>query len=395
MPDFSLSNRAYNLESSPTLRIAAQARKMKEEGKDIVFLSIGEPDFDTPNLIKEATISALKSGMTKYLPTPGWFKLREIISQHINEIDKISTSPTEIIVSCGAKQSLFNALTVLINPGDEVLTFAPYWPTYKDQVFLAGGQLIAIPTLSENNFVPDISALKKYITPKTRVLLLNSPNNPTGAVYSRQVLEELATFALENKLWIISDEIYRDLVYEGIFKSIATLNPDVAKRTITIGGCSKAYAMTGWRIGYAHASVDIVEAMTKVQDQVTSHATSFAQAGAYAAYKECTHDIVLMREEYARRRSLMTDMLNQIPEINIIKPQGAFYIFADVNAYLGKRFANDIELAKALLEEVYVSTVPGTFFKGENHLRLSYTVSQEEIKKGIERIHEFLITNAF
>lgn len=393
MSDIYLAQRINGLNPSPTLRVAAQARKMKEEGKDIIFLSIGEPDFDTPFIIKQATISALESGMTKYLPTPGWLKLREVISEHINKVDRISSLPTEIIVSSGAKQSLFNAFMVLLNEGDEVLTFSPYWPTYKEQVFLAGGRLVEVPTLSENGFVPDLFQLRAHLTSKTKVLLLNYPNNPTGCVYSKEVLQQLGQFAVENNLWIISDEIYRDLIYESEFTSICTLGSDIAKRTIIINGCSKAYAMTGWRIGYAHASFEVVQAMSKVQDQVTSHATSFAQAGAYAAYKEGYREVSVMREEYNQRRKLMTDLLNQIPEINVSAPEGAFYIFVDMSAYIGKHFVDDIELSEALLEKVHVSTVPGTFFGGPNHLRLSYTVNQEDIKKGIERIYQFLISS--
>lgn len=381
-----LSRRAGLLSPSPTLGITAKANAMRAEGIDVVSFAAGEPDFPTPQPICDEAIAAIKAGFTKYTPTSGIMPLKEAIVEKLERENDVKVKPSQIVVSCGAKQSLYNSLMVLIDPGDEVLIFAPYWMTYAEQITLAGGVPVVVYTDAASGFVPTIEAIKEKITPKTRAMMINSPSNPTGAVYPRETIKEIAALAIKHDLWVLSDEIYERLVYGDPAISIASLGSEIASRTITIGGCSKSFAMTGWRIGFAAAPQAVASAMSNLQDQVTSNPNSFAQRGAVAAYHLDPASIETMRAEFQTRRDLIVGLLTAIPNVKMSAPGGAFYAFPDVRHYLGGRFKTDGELADFLLEEAQVATVPGFVFEGAGHIRLSYAASQNDIRRGVERI---------
>jgi aspartate aminotransferase len=294
-------------------------------------------------------------------------------------------------VSCGAKHSIYNALQVLVNPGDEVILLAPYWMTYAEQVTLAGGTVVQVTTEAANDFVPTYDQLREAITPKTKALILNSPSNPTGAVLPREALKQIAALAIRHGFWIIADEIYERLVYEGFKQdSIGSLGREIFDQTITVGGCSKTYAMTGWRIGFAAAPTPVAKAMANLQDQVTSNPTSFAQKGAAEAFKLPAESVEAMRQEFEARRNLIVELLQGIEGVNVRKPGGAFYVFPDVSAFLGPDMPTDIQLAEHLLEEAQVATVPGSVFMGRGHLRMSYAASRQDIERGVARIADVL-----
>lgn len=387
MNTLSLSARAGLLKPSPTLGITAKANAMKAEGIDIVSFGAGEPDFNTPTPICDAAIEAIKQGFTKYTPTPGIPQLRAAIAKKLERDNGLRYNPDQIVVSSGAKQSLYNAMQVLIDPGDEVILIAPYWMTYAEQIRLAGGVPVVVRARSESGFVPDYEQLKDAVTSKTKAILVNSPSNPTGAVLPRETLKEIAALALRHGLWVIADEIYEHLIYDGLkHVPIASLGSDILERTITINGCSKSYAMTGWRIGYAAAPLPVAKAMSNFQDQVTSSANSFAQKGAVVALGLDPTTIESMRKEFEARRDLIYRLLTEIPGVKIQKPKGAFYALPDVSAYLGEDLKSDSDLAAYLLEEAKVAVVPGSVFEGAGHIRLSYAISREDIEKGVARI---------
>jgi aspartate aminotransferase len=382
----SLSSRASMLKPSPTLSIAARANAMKAEGLDIISLSAGEPDFDTPEPVREAAIEAINAGFTKYTPTSGIKDLKEAICRKLHMENAVTSTPENIVVSCGAKQGLYNSMMVLIEPGDEVILIAPYWMTYAEQVQLAGGTPVVVHTEASTGFVPSYDQLREKVTPRTKAIVINSPCNPTGALFERETIKAIAQLALRHDLWVISDEIYDRLVYGGKATSIASLGSDIAEKTITIGGCSKTYAMTGWRIGFACAPKPISAAMGNLQDQVTSNPNSFAQKGAVRAFRLPAEEIEPMRAEFQARRDLIIELLRGIPKVQVTKPEGAFYALPDVSAYLNKKIADDICLVEHLLEKAQVATVPGSVFEAPGHIRISYAASRENIRKGIERI---------
>ncbi len=363
---------------------------MRAGGTDVISLAAGEPDFNTPEPIVQAAIDALHAGFTKYTPTSGIPELKDAVVAKFRRENGLSVEPANIVVSCGAKQCLFNAFQATVNSGDEVVVFAPFWPTYADQIALAGAHPVIVPTLGADAFVPDPAAVRAAITPRTRAILLNSPCNPTGAVMPRSVLKEIAALALRHDLWLISDEIYEKLVYDGTPLGIASLGQDVADRTVTINGCSKSYAMTGWRIGYCAAPKALAASMSNIQDQVTSNATSFAQKGAVVALQMPDDDVSAMRAEFRARRDLVVSLLADIEGVDIRTPAGAFYAFPDIGAHLGGRFPDDAALALCLLQEAHVATIPGSAFGAPGHLRLSYAASRENLKLGVARIAEAL-----
>jgi aspartate aminotransferase len=387
-----LSSRAELLKPSPTLAISAKAKAMKAQGLDIVSLSAGEPDFDTPDAICEAAVKALEAGQTKYTPTSGMIELKQAIVHKLKRENGLGVTPEQIVVSCGAKQSLYNSLMCLIGQGDEVILIAPYWMTYAEQVTLAGGTPVVVKTRPEDGFIPSVDDIRSRITDRTRAIIVNSPSNPTGAVFSRDILKGIAMLALRHGLWVITDEIYERLIYGEAHHSIAALGSDIADQTITISGCSKTYAMTGWRIGYAAAPVSVAKAMSNLQDQVTSNPTSFAQVGAIAALQLDPAEVERMRAEFEVRRNLIIDELHRIPGVEVPVPQGAFYVFPKVEHYLGGRIDNDCDLAEYLLDSAQVAVIPGAVFDGAGHLRLSYAASREDIHRGVERIAEALTT---
>ncbi|MCW5937797.1 MAG: pyridoxal phosphate-dependent aminotransferase [Fimbriimonadaceae bacterium] len=390
MPTRALASRTALLQASPTLAITARAKQMKAEGKDVISFAAGEPDFNTPEAVCTAAKEALDRGFTKYTASAGTPELREAVAAKFWRENGLRYDPRQVIVTCGAKQAVFNSLQVLVEPGDEVLLLAPYWMTYADQIRLAGGQPVVVPCDPANDYQPDFDRLKAAVTPRTKAVIVNSPSNPTGAGFDRGVVKELAALALRHDLWIISDEIYEHLVYDFEPVSPASLGSEVYDRTVTISGCSKSYAMTGWRIGYLAAPLPVATAISALQDQVTSNPTSFAQCGALVALKLPDDTVQSMRAEFAARRELMLEGLASLSGVKTVPPKGAFYCFPDVSPYLGGRFADDAELAKHLLEEALVATIPGSVFEGPGHIRLSYAASREDISRGLERLADCL-----
>lgn len=386
----SFAARTSLLRPSPTLAISARAKQLKSEGKDVISFGAGEPDFDTPSQVIEAAIRALKSGQTRYTPTPGIPALREAIANKFNTDNGLDVKPDQIIVSSGAKQSLFNSMMILVQPGDEVLIIAPYWMTYVDQVNLAGGTPVIVPTSSENGFVPTIEDLQRAFSDRTKAIVINSPCNPSGAIIPLGTMTWIAEQAIQRKFWIISDEIYEKVTYGCEHIAIASLGQEVADRTITINGCSKSYAMTGWRIGFCAAPIAVAKAMSNLQDSVTSNATSFAQYGALEALKMSQTDLEPMRKEFESRRDAIVKALNAIDCINVKSPQGAFYVLPDFSKVLEKCNATDVGFAEMLLDESLVATVPGSVFGAPGHIRLSYACSLKDISTGIGRIQSFV-----
>jgi len=386
----SLSSRVGALKPSPTLSITAKANAMKAEGIDVVSFAAGEPDFNTPTPICDAAIEAIRAGFTKYTPSSGINDLKDAIVAKLDRENHVRATRDQIVVSCGAKHSIYNSMMALLDPGDEVILIAPYWMTYADQVRLADGIPVVVHTRAEDDFVPSLDDLKAAITPKTKAIIVNTPCNPTGAALPRQTVKDIAALALRHGFWVVSDEIYERLIYDTEHQSFAALGTDIAERTITVGGCSKTYSMTGWRIGFAAAPAAVAKAMSNFQDQVTSNPTSFAQKGAIAAFELPDMAVEAMRTEFQARRDLVLGLLRGIPGIKVREPKGAFYVFPDVGAFLGGEIDTDMELANYLLEEAKVATVPGTVFEGVGHLRMSYAASRENIEKGVARIADAL-----
>ncbi|MHB8637056.1 MAG: pyridoxal phosphate-dependent aminotransferase [Fimbriimonadaceae bacterium] len=387
MKTLALSTRAGLLRPSPTLSITARANAMRGEGIDVISFAAGEPDFRTPEPVCEEAIQALHEGFTRYTPSAGILPLREAIAEKLQLENGLTVSPNDVVVSCGAKHSVYNALQVLVEAGDEVILLAPYWMTYADQVRLAGASPVVVRSDAATNFTPDIAAIQAAVTPRTRAIIVNSPSNPTGAMYDRDLLAQIVELAERNELWIISDEIYDRLTYGSAHYSTASLGDHAQERTVTIGGCSKSYAMTGWRIGFAAAPSPVAKAMSNFQDQVTSNPTSFAQRGATVAFGLPANVVAAMRDEFHARRDLIVRLLNAIPGLSIKPPSGAFYAFVDASSYMG---GDDAKLAEHLLATAGVATIPGSVFEGRGYLRLSYATSRENIQAGIERMAEAL-----
>ncbi len=382
-----LSTRIERLSESLTIAITSLARELRAQGKDVLGFSAGEPDFDTPDPIKKAAIKAIEEGFTKYTAVEGIPELLEVIAKKLQKENKISYKPQQIIVSNGAKQSLFNLFQAVIDEGDEVIIPAPYWVTYPELVKYSGGKPVFIPTDESSGFKIGPKELKEAITPKTKMLILTTPSNPTGAVYSKDELEALAEVLKETGILVASDEMYEKLTYEGEFVSPASLNEDMYKRTVTINGLSKSAAMTGWRFGYlACSDTDLIKAMKKLQSQSTSNVCSITQKAAIAGLDgSIDQDIVKMREEFKKRRDEAVRLFNEIEGISVLKPQGAFYLFVNHS----KIEKDSMKFAKELLEKAQVAVVPGIGFGMEGYFRFSFATDMETIKKGIERIAEF------
>ena len=390
MKTLNLSSRAALAKPSPTLAMNAKALAMKADGVDVISFAAGEPDFATPEPICEAAITAIRSGFTRYTPTSGIPELREVIAAKLARENQVHVKPEQVVVSCGAKHSVYNAMQMLVEPGDEVILIAPYWMTYADQILLAGGRPVAVPTHAESGFVPHIDAVREKVSPRTKAILVNSPCNPTGAVFPRSILAQIAELALKNDLWLVCDEIYERIVYGVEHCSVASLGQDVAERTVTIGGCSKSFAMTGWRIGWSASPPQVAKAIASFQDAVTSNPTSFAQKGAIEAYKLSPESIEGMRSEFEARRDLILGELKRIPGLGVPHPAGTFYALVDISSRLGGAVKTDGELAQHLLETAHVATIPGSVFEAPGFLRLSYAASRENIKMGVRRIGEAL-----
>lgn len=391
-----ISERAKKVKPSPTLAVDAKAKEMKAKGIDVVNFGVGEPDFDTPEHIKEAAIKAIKDGFTKYTPVGGIDELKEAIIEKLERENGLKYKKENILVSCGAKHSLYNIAQALFGPGDEVIIPAPYWVSYPDQVLLNDAIPVIVDTYEENDFMLSPEALKERITPHTRAIIINSPSNPTGFIYDEKTLREIAEIAIRNNLYIISDEIYEKLIYDGNKHiSIASFSEDIKERTITVNGLSKSHAMTGWRIGYAAGPAEVIKAMTNIQSQSTSNPTSIAQKAAVAALKGSQDFVEVMRKEFERRRDYLIAELNKIPEISCKMSKGAFYAFPNVSKIISKRAGSyelnsSIALSIYLLEKAQVALVPGSAFGVEGYIRISYATNMENLEKGIERIKKAL-----
>jgi aspartate aminotransferase len=387
-----ISDRAKRIKPSPTLAIDTKAKEMQAKGLDIINLGVGEPDFDTPEHIKESAIRALKEGFTKYTPVGGIDELKEAIIEKLEKDNGIKYKKENILVSCGAKHSLYNIAQSIFNPGDEVIIPAPYWVSYPDQVLLNDAVPVIVETFEEDDFMLRPEELKKRITSRSKAIILNSPSNPTGFIYDEKTLQEIAEIALSHGLYIISDEIYEKLIYDGHkHLSIALLGEEVKERTIIVNGLSKAYAMTGWRIGYAAGPTEIIKAMTNIQSQSTSNPTSIAQKAAVTALQGPQDCVEKMRSEFEKRRNYLVEELNKIPAISCKMPKGAFYVFLNIKEILSKKVGSfeintSIDLSFYLLEKAQVAVIPGSAFGAEGYIRISYATSMKNLTKGIERI---------
>lgn len=384
-----MAGRVRGLKPSPTLAITARAASLRASGEDVISFAAGEPDFRTPSAIVDAAIDALKDGFTRYTSGNGILPLREAIAEKFTRENGISVDASQVVATCGAKHALADAILAIVEPGDEVIILAPFWMSYHEQVVLAGGMPVLVHCRIEDRFVPDPDAVSAAITPRTKAILLCSPNNPTGAVWPRETMEALVSLAVQNGLWIISDEVYEKLIYEGEHVSPASLSPDAFARTLTIGSCSKTYAMTGWRIGFITGPAPAMEAIASVQDTI-SHPTSFAQRAAITAFTLDDRIIEEMREEYRRRRDAMYAYVSSISGVLADMPPGAFYVFADFGALVGDQFPDDWALAEHLLQEAKVAVIPGAVFFAPGYLRFSYATGMEEIHRGMARVCESL-----
>jgi aspartate aminotransferase len=391
------SSKAEQISSSITLAIDAKAKKMKAEGIDVIGFGAGEPDFNTPENIQYAAIGAIKEGRTKYTAASGIKELKDAIAEKFSKDNNLNYLPSQIIVSTGAKQCLANAFQAILNPNDEVIIAVPYWVSYPELVKLADGVPVFVNTAEENGFKYTIELLKNAVTSRSKAIIINSPSNPTGAVYSEEELISIAEFCRENDLIIISDEIYEKLIYDDEKHiSIANLSKDAYDRTIVINGMSKSYAMTGWRIGYAASgSEKIIKLMSNIQSHMTSNPNSIAQYASVEALKGSQDTIEYMINEFKNRRDYMVERINKMPHVSCIKPNGAFYVMVNVSKVLDKHYnnkplANSLRLSELLLENEKVAVIPGSAFGVDNYIRLSYATSIKNIEVGLDRIEHFL-----
>ncbi len=391
-----ISKRAQSIPPSATMAVTAKAKEMKAAGVDVVSFGAGEPDFDTPDYIKQAAIEAIKAGKTKYTATPGMPALRKAISEKLKKENGLDYTTEQIIVNLGAKHSVYETMQAVLDEGDEVILPAPYWVTYPETIKMAGGVVKVLETKRESSYkvIPD--ELKAAITGKTTMFLLNSPSNPGGFTYSPNELAELAKVLEGTDIMVLSDEIYEKLIYgDTKFVSFASLNEDAYKRTITINGLSKTFAMTGWRIGYAAGPLEVIKAMGRLQSHMTQNAVSFVQEAAITALSTPSDEIEKMRQEFEKRARYMAERLNSIKGVICPEPTGAFYCFPDVSSYYGRtiggtRITGSLDFARALFEQAKVAVVPGGPFGCDANIRLCFAYSKEEIAKGIDRLEKWL-----
>ena len=377
------------------MAMSEKAAKLRAEGVDIISFSAGEPDFDTPEHIKQAAVEALKAGKTKYTAATGLPELKKAIISKLDRDNGLTYTPKQVVVSCGAKHSLYNIAMATLEEGDEAIIPAPYWVSYPAMVKLAGAKPVIVQTREKEGLKITPDDLRKAITPRTKLVILCSPSNPTGMVYTKDELAALAEVIREADLLVVSDEFYEKLCYGVSFASIATVHPDMKDRTIVVNGHSKAYAMTGWRIGYAAGPAEIMAAAGKIQSQATSNPTSIAQYAAVAALEGDPSCIDRMRAEYIKRRDLIIGRLNKIPGISCMMPEGAFYAFARVSGLYGKSFkgnpiSGSVDLGTALLEHAHIAAVPGLGFGSDEYIRFSYATSMEKISQGMDRLEAFV-----
>ncbi|MFN4320393.1 MAG: pyridoxal phosphate-dependent aminotransferase [Aquificaceae bacterium] len=387
-----LARRVSHIKPAPTLALTAKINQLKAQGVDIIGFGAGEPDFDTPDFVKEACIKALRDGKTKYAPSAGIPELRNALAEKLYKENKVEYKPSEIVITSGAKMALFLTMLALLEEEDEVLLPSPYWVTYPEQILLCGAKVVEVPLKEEEGFVLRAEALKDYITPKTKMLILNSPSNPTGAVVPKQEQEKIAQLCLERGIFIISDECYEAFLYDGEeFVSPASLSKEVREITFTINAFSKTFSMTGWRVGYVACPERYAKVIADLNSQSISNATTFAQYGALEALKnpKGKEFVENMRKTFERRRDLAYSLLKEIPHVSVIKPKGAFYIFPNLKFY-SEKLGSDLKLADYLVEKGRVAGVPGSAFGAEGYLRLSYCVSEDHIKEGIKRLNQVL-----
>ncbi len=390
-----LSKRGLAVEESATLAISAKAKAMKAEGLDVVDFGVGEPDFRTPEHICAAAEEAIRLGLTHYTPASGTLELRTAICEKLLKENSLKYTPRQVVVSNGAKHSLYNAFLAILNPGDEVLIPSPCWVSYPEMIKMADGVPVLVHAGEEDGFLPTAAELDAACTPRTKAIILNNPVNPTGAAFDNSELEKIASMAVKRDLFVISDEIYEALVYDGLRPvSIASFGDDIKQRTIVINGVSKTYAMTGWRIGYAAAATEVAQVMANIQSQATSNPNSIAQYASIAAMRGPKDVVDVMAAEFDRRRLRIHELVNRAPGMSAPLPRGAFYLFVNIKPLLGKKLrglalSDSMAFATALLEEKHVATVPGSAFFAEGYVRLSYALSMEHLEKGIQRMAEF------
>jgi len=391
-----LSQKSLSISPSPTLAIDAKYKEMLSNGIDVVGFGAGEPDFDTPDHIKAAAIEAIKKGETKYTPASGTLALKKAICKKFLDDNGLTYSPSDIVVSNGAKHSLINVFSAILNPGDEVIVPAPFWVSYPEMIKIADGVPVTLDTTEENGFKFTAEELAKAITPKTKAIVLNSPSNPTGMIYSKEELSAIADVAVKNNIFVVSDEIYEELVYDGNkHVSIASLGEEIKKLTIVVNGVSKSYAMTGWRIGYTASTPEIAKIMGNVQSHAASNPCSISQAATVAALFGGKETIEVMKKEFVIRRDYMVDRINSINGVSCIKPQGAFYVMMNIKSLFGKEISGKIinnsdDFCDLLLEKNKVALVPGGGFGADGYVRWSYATSMENIKNGLDRLESFL-----
>ena len=381
-----VNKRIQSLVASSTLTITARAKELRAQGYDVVNFAAGEPDFDTPETIKQAAIKAIQEGFTKYTPSIGAPALREAIAAKFKKDNNLEYKPAQIVVSCGAKHSLFSIIQVLADEGDEVLIPGPYWVSYPEMVKFAGATPVFMPTTAKTDFKITPAQLRDAVTPRTRLLILNSPSNPTGSLYTRAELEALAAVIIEKNIFVISDEIYEKLIYDADeYTSIASLGKEIYERTITINGVSKSYAMTGWRIGYCAGAAEIMGWVKKLQDHSTSNPSSISQMAALAALQSPEEIVLDMKAKFRERRDLLMKGIDGISELSYIRPAGAFYLFCDVSS-----LGNSFTFAQNILNEKFVAMIPGEGFGAPGFVRMSFATSQEKIQEGIKRIAQWV-----
>jgi aspartate aminotransferase len=391
-----ISKMAAAVQPSATLAAGAKAKQMKAEGLTVYDFSLGEPDFATPEHICAAAVKAMHKGHTRYTPASGIPELRSAVARSYQKVHALSYTPEQVVISNGAKHSLHNALAATVGPGDEVIIPTPYWVSYSDLVQMTGASYVLVPTTLESGFKMTPDQLRAAVTPRSRLLMLNSPSNPTGAVYTRKELEALADVVMEKNLVVISDEIYERLVFDGAHATcFATLRPGLAERTITISGASKTYAMTGWRAGWALGPLPVIKAMGNIQSQQTGCPCSISQYAALAAVEGDQECVERMRREFEARRDLVCARLRKMPGVKSFVPQGAFYAFFDVSAHFGRTLAgrpitDSISFCQAALECAHVNVVAGAAFGAEGYARLSYAASREQLQAGLDRLEQFL-----
>ncbi|MBF0624026.1 MAG: pyridoxal phosphate-dependent aminotransferase [Magnetococcales bacterium] len=389
-----LSRRIGKVKPSPTLAVTAKAKELRDQGRDVIGLGSGEPDFDTPEHIKEAAIKAVRDGFTKYTPVPGTPELRAAVAEKFKRDNGLDYSPKQVVVTVGGKQAIYNLIQAIIDPGDEVIIPAPYWVSYPDIVLLADGQPVIVDTAEADGFKMTPAALETAITPRSKLLVINSPSNPTGAAYTEAEIKALGEVLKRHpQVWVMSDDIYEKIVFDGFrFVTIAQVVPELRERTITINGVSKAYAMTGWRIGYAAGPKSVIEAMDTLQSQSTSNATSIAQAAALAALRGDQNCLAPMMKAFTERRNYVVQRMNAMPGLSCLLPEGSFYAYPSMAGLIGRRTAsgllidNSITFGEYLLEAQNVAVVAGLAFGKDPYFRISFATSMQKLEKAMDRI---------